>query len=367
MKEPAAVVIGSAAPIREGVSFRQPRELEGLVYADLATRRVFDLAERVARTDASVMICGESGTGKEMFARYIHAHSARADGPFVAVNCAAIPGSLLEATLFGYERGAFTGAYKSHRGKFEQAQGGTLLLDEITEMDLDLQAKLLRVLQEREIERLGARTTISLDLRILATTNRDLAEAVTAGSFRIDLYYRLNVFPLTIPPLSQRVGDILPLVAARLRFHAPPGRQIPRLTRAAEERLLAHSWPGNVRELDNVIQRALILQSGGWIDADEICIEPRVRAPAAVRAGHPVAATVPAQPAASGLGEDLRVRERDLIVEALRSAGGNRETAARRLGISARTLRYRIARLRRLGVEMPVILADGGQRGAIGP
>lgn len=362
MKEPGFVAIDPAGPGREGFGFPIPAEGEGLVHADPATRRVLELAERVARTEASVMISGESGTGKEMFARHIHACSARAQGPFVAVNCAAIPDNLLEATLFGYERGAFTGAYQSHRGKFEQAQGGTLLLDEITEMDLDLQAKLLRVLQEREIERLGGRTTIPLDVRILATTNRDLAAAVAAGGFRVDLYYRLNVFPLTIPPLSERVGDILPLAAARLRAHTPAGRQVPRLTRAAEERLLAHSWPGNVRELDNVIQRALVLQSGGWIDADEICIEPVAHPTGGPRLAQPTAvpAPGPSQPGSPRLGEDLRVRERDLIVEALRATGGNRETAARRLGISPRTLRYRIARLRRLGVEMPVILADGG-------
>lgn len=358
MNESAVFVLAPAATGREGFGFHPSKDLEGLVHADPATCRVLDLAERVARTDASVMICGQSGTGKEMFARYIHAQSARAGGPFVAVNCAAIPSGLLEATLFGYERGAFTGATQSHRGKFEQAQGGTLLLDEITEMDLDLQAKLLRVLQERELERLGGRTTIPLDLRILATTNRDLAAAVAAGTFRVDLYYRLNVFPLTIPPLSERVGDILPLAAARVRFHTPAGRQVPRLTRAAEERLLAHAWPGNVRELDNVIQRALILQSGGWIDADEICIEPRLGSIRPTRTEHPCSPTAQTEP--SGLGADLRLRERDLIVEALRVTGGNRETAARRLGISPRTLRYRIARLRRLGVEMPVILADGG-------
>jgi two-component system response regulator FlrC len=359
MKEPAVVVIEPTGAAREGFSFRPPGAGEGLVHADPATRRVLELAGRVARTDASVMLSGESGTGKEMFARFIHARSARVQGPFVAVNCAAIPDSMLEATLFGYERGAFTGAYQSHRGKFEQAQGGTLLLDEITEMDLELQAKLLRVLQEREIERLGGRTTIPVDVRILATTNRDLAAVVATGAFRVDLYYRLNVFPLTIPPLCERVGDILPLAAARLRFHTPAGRQVPRLTRAAEERLLAHSWPGNVRELDNVIQRALVLQGGGWIDVDEICIEPAVRPTPTLNAGHVAApAQAPAEPA--GLGEDLRVRERDLILDALRATGGNRETAARRLGISPRTLRYRIARLRRLGVEMPVILSDVG-------
>lgn len=357
MKEPGVAVIEPTAAGRKGFGLGVPGE--GLVLVDPAARRVLGLAERVARTEASVMICGESGTGKEMFARHIHACSARAGGPFIAVNCAAIPGNLLEATLFGYERGAFTGAYQGHRGKFEQAQGGTLLLDEITEMDLELQAKLLRVLQEREIERLGGRTTIRLDVRILATTNRDLSAAVAAGVFRVDLYYRLNVFPLTIPPLCERLGDILPLAEARLRFHTPAGRQVPRLTRAAEERLLAHAWPGNVRELDNVMQRALVLHSGGWIDIGEICIEP-VPLPTGDPRVRPPASALGSPPDPPRLGEDLRVRERDLILEALRATGGNREGAARRLGISPRTLRYRIARLRRLGVEMPVILAEGG-------
>lgn len=359
MREPAVIAIDPTGAAHEGG--RASLDGESLVCADAATRRVLDLAERVARTNASVMICGESGTGKEMFARHIHACSARAAGPFIAVNCAAIPGSMLEATLFGYERGAFTGAYQTYQGKFEQAQGGTLLLDEITEMDLELQAKLLRVLQEREIERLGGRAAIPLDVRILATTNRDLAAEVASGAFRVDLYYRLNVFPLTIPPLRERVGDILPLATARLRLHAPAGRQVPRLTRAAEEKLLAHVWPGNVRELDNLVQRALILQSGGWIDAEEICIEPVVlpaRAPG--RGSAPASPPVlpPVSPPAA-LGEDLRAHERDLILDALRATSGNREAAALRLGISPRTLRYRIARLRRLGVELPVILGGG--------
>ncbi|MEY6431905.1 sigma-54 dependent transcriptional regulator [Thioalkalicoccus limnaeus] len=326
----------------------------GLVHADPVTGRILALAERVARTEAAVMLSGESGTGKEMFARHIHARSARADGPFVGVNCAAIPATMLEATLFGYERGAFTGAHQAYQGKFEQAHGGTLLLDEITEMDLDLQAKLLRVLQEREIERIGGRRPIPLEARILATTNRDLAAEVATGCFRIDLYYRLNVFPLIIPSLRERRADILPIALARIRAHAPEGGPIPRLTRAAEERLLTHSWPGNVRELDNVIQRALILQSGAWIDVDEICIEP-----VAVPPG-PGSIMASAKPAPTGLGEDLRAHERDLILDALRATDGHREAAAARLGISPRTLRYRIARLRRLGVGIPVVLANGG-------
>lgn len=360
MRELARAVLDPPAPIGEGAAFRVHGGADDLVHADPVTRRVIDLAERVARTQASVMISGQSGTGKEMFARFIHARSARGQSPFVAVNCAAIPANMLEATLFGYERGAFTGAYQTHQGKFEQAQGGTLLLDEISEMDLELQAKLLRVLQEREIERLGGRQTIALDVRILATTNRDLAAEVAAGRFRVDLYYRLNVFPLRVPPLSERVGDILPLAAARVRIHTPAGQRPPDFTRAAQQKLLSHSWPGNVRELDNVIQRALILQAKGWIDADDICIEPVVL-PAEAGAAICRPAVSDDGPVPAPLArEDLRVRERDLIIEALRVTQGNRKAAADRLGISPRTLRYRIARLRRLGVELPVILADRG-------
>ncbi|AGA89138.1 response regulator with CheY-like receiver, AAA-type ATPase, and DNA-binding domains [Thioflavicoccus mobilis 8321] len=355
MTEPAVVALDRSRPSREEARADLSGGSGELVYADPRTREVIELAGRVARTDASVMISGESGTGKEIFARYIHGHSARARGPFVAVNCAAIPGSMLEATLFGYERGAFTGAYQTHHGKFEQAQGGTLLLDEITEMDLELQAKLLRVLQEREIERLGGCRTIALDVRILATTNRDLAAEVAAGAFRLDLYYRLNVFPLKIPRLGDRPADVLPLALARARVHTPRGRATPYFTRSAEQKLLAHDWPGNVRELDNVIQRALILCGEGWIDAPEICIEPAIVS-SRLDPRHQGIAPAGAVVAPPALNKDLRTRERDLIVDALQATNGNRGAAARRLGVSPRTLRYRIARLRRLGVSLPVIL-----------
>ncbi len=354
MREAAVALADATGVGAPGLEALCEQQRVDLVCADPATERVLYLAERVADTDASVMISGESGTGKELFARFIHSRSTRAPGPFVAVNCAAIPASLLEATLFGYERGAFTGAHQAYQGKFEQAQQGTLLLDEITEMDLELQAKLLRVLQERELERLGGRHTIPLDVRILATTNRELRDLVAAGDFRVDLYYRLNVFPLTIPPLRERVADILPLATHRVRWHVPPGRQAPRFTRSAEKKLLSHDWPGNVRELDNVIQRALILQAGPWIDAAEICIEP-LDLP---RSCGPALGSSEPSASAAFLGDDLRQRERDLIVEALEATRGNREAAARRLGMSARTLRYRIARLRRLGFEMPVVLTS---------
>ncbi len=315
-----------------------------VVAEDLLTREILGLAQRVALSDATVMIGGESGTGKEVFARFIHLRSTREQGPFVAINCAAIPDNMLEAVLFGYEKGAYTGAHKSAPGKFEQAQGGTLLLDEISEMSLGLQAKLLRVLQEKEVERLGGRRIIPLDVRVLATTNRTLREEVAAGRFREDLYYRLNVFPLFLPPLRERKRDILPL--ARYLLHrqcVAQGLNEPRLSTVAEQRLLSHQWPGNVRELDNVIQRALILTSGGEIRPDELCfeIEPRP-----VSQGDD-------EIARGRLNDDLRSVEEQMILDALRESKGSRKHVAERLGISQRTLRYKIARLRDAGVAIP--------------
>src|SRR4051812_24975354 len=244
-----------------------------LVAVAAGSQRLADLARRVAASDCTVLIVGESGTGKEVLARFIHRSSDRANKPFVAVNCAAIPETMLEAMLFGYERGAFTGAQATHAGKFEQAQGGTLLLDEITEMPLNLQAKLLRVLQEREVERLGGRTPVPLDVRVLATTNRRLREEVAAGRFREDLYYRLNVFPLAISPLATRRDDVLPLAMQLLARRVRPGDRIPALSADAAHLLLTYNWPGNVRELDNLLQRALILVNGPVIGPEHIQFE----------------------------------------------------------------------------------------------
>jgi two-component system, response regulator FlrC len=301
------------------------------------SRRVRDLARRVAASDCTVLLIGASGTGKEVLARYIHRNSARAAQPFIAVNCAALPESMLEALLFGYERGAFTGAHSPHAGKFEQAQGGTLLLDEVTEIPLALQAKLLRVLQEREVERLGSRSCVALDVRVLATTNRRLREEVAAGRFREDLYYRLNVFPLMLPALRERREDILPLAMQLLSARCPPGAPIPALGAEAAQLLLTYSWPGNVRELDNLLQRALILCGGPVILPEHFEFES---APACAAA-----------PAAS-LAGSIDAREREIIFQALRS-GRSRRDAAQALGISARTLRYKLARLREAGVELP--------------
>jgi two-component system, response regulator FlrC len=309
------------------------------------SRRLLELAQRVAATECTVLIVGESGTGKEVLARYIHRNSPRGSQPFVAVNCAAIPENMLEAMLFGYERGAFTGAHAGHAGKFEQAQGGTLLLDEVTEMPLGLQAKLLRVLQEREVERLGGRSPLPLDVRVLATTNRRLREEVAAGRFREDLYYRLNVFPLAIAPLRARRDDVLPLAMQLLGARCRPGSAIPALSAEAAHLLLTYPWPGNVRELDNLLQRALILVNGPVILPSHIQFE---------LANDGAAEPKPAAAAPASLAASLDERERDLILNALRAGNGSRRSAAETLGISARTLRYKLARLREAGIEVPV-------------
>lgn len=332
---------------------------EGPVAQEAASRQLLALAARVAQSDSTVLISGESGTGKEVLARYIHQQSPRAGKPFVAINCAAIPDNMLEATLFGHEKGAFTGAIASQPGKFELAEGGTLLLDEISEMPLALQAKLLRVLQEREVERVGARKPQALDIRVIATTNRDLAEEVRAGRFREDLFYRVSVFPLAWAPLRQRPADILPLAERLLASHAAKMRQpVPTLTREARQCLLAHAWPGNVRELDNAIQRALILQQGGHIRPEDLCLDT----PAGLVAPAPVVAEAQPTPSsqpldgAGALGEDLRRREFELILETLRSERGRRKETADRLGISARTLRYKLAQMRDAGIDVEALL-----------
>lgn len=241
-----------------------------LVAINEKMRCVFVVAKKIASSSATVLIHGESGTGKEVVARYIHVHSNRKEHPFIAINCAAIPENMLEATLFGYEKGSFTGAYQASAGKFEQAQKGTLLLDEISEMSVGLQAKLLRVLQEKEVERIGGKKTIALDVRVLATTNRDLSAEIKQGRFREDLYYRLSVLPLYLPPLRERKEDILPLAEQFLAIYAV-NRQgvLPTLSEAAKEYLLSHPWQGNVRELENSLQRAIILQNGQVLDRDD--------------------------------------------------------------------------------------------------
>jgi two-component system, response regulator FlrC len=326
------------------LNLEQDAANEGMVADDNKSRKLLQLAKRVASSDVTVMIGGESGTGKEVIAKYIHRNSPRANGPFIAINCAAIPDNMLEAVLFGYEKGAYTGAHNSAPGKFEQAQGGTLLLDEISEMSLNLQAKLLRVLQEREVERLGGRKIIHLDVRVLATSNRILREEVSAGRFREDLFFRLNVFPLYLEPLRNRTQDILPLFSLFLnRYCAQQGITGKKLTKEAERSLLAYSWPGNVRELDNVLQRALIISNGNEIGTDDLAFSEDEH----------VSANTEQDARRGRLNEDLRSVEEQMILDALGDGNGSRKNAAEKLGISERTLRYKIARLRDAGVQIP--------------
>ncbi len=342
-------------------------EADGPVALEPASIQLLELAARVAQSDSTVLITGESGTGKEVLARYIHQRSPRASKPFIAINCAAIPDNMLEATLFGHEKGAFTGAVASAPGKFELANGGTILLDEISEMPLGLQAKLLRVLQEREVERVGARKPIALDIRVLATSNRDLAAEVAAGRFREDLYYRLSVFPLAWRPLRERPADILPLAERLLAKHVKKMNHPPiRFSSQAQSCLVGHAWPGNVRELDNAIQRALILQQGGLIQPQDLCLTAPIGSLAPVQT--PLAAAVPSAPRplpapvevqaadAGALGEDLRRREFQVIIDTLRAERGRRKEAAERLGISPRTLRYKLAQMRDAGMDVEAYL-----------
>ncbi|RYY74717.1 MAG: sigma-54-dependent Fis family transcriptional regulator [Gammaproteobacteria bacterium] len=365
-----------------------------------SSRQLLQLAQRVAKSESTVLIVGESGTGKEVLARYIHNHSPRSNQPFIAINCAAIPENMLEAMLFGHEKGAYTGAHSSAPGKFEQANGGTLLLDEISEMDIGLQAKLLRVLQEREVERLGGRKTIKLDVRVIATSNRDMREQVVAGKFREDLYYRLSVLPLQWAPLRDRLEDIVPLAQKILQKHAQKqNRHGANLSINAQQALLSYAWPGNVRELDNIMQRALILQTDNTIDAVDLGLDAGniySQKPNLVEAAKQYQGQQPQFPQQSYqsyqplgnardisnihtarefaqdlsvphvkddislisatpfspnplLGTDLKQREYEIIMETLRKEGGSRKNTAERLGISARTLRYKMARLREEG------------------
>jgi two-component system, response regulator FlrC len=306
------------------------------IAADPRSCAMLELAEQVAVSDVTVLLRGESGTGKEVLARFIHSSSPRSAGPFVAINCAAIPEQMLEALLFGHEKGSFTGAEARSVGKFVQANGGTLLLDEVSEMDLGLQAKLLRVLQEKEVEPLGAKQAVALDVRVLATTNRDLEQMVKEGRFRADLYYRLNVFPLLVPPLRERPGDIEPLARAFIATAWQRSGAPPTLSESARRAIERCSWPGNVRQLQNAIQRALVLAKGPVLHVEQLSLE----APEAAQCE-------------AGLNGELRMEEARLIVEALTQGKGSRKLAAERLGISARTLRYKLARLREAGVEIP--------------
>ncbi|RDH43572.1 sigma-54-dependent transcriptional regulator [Zooshikella ganghwensis] len=389
------------AEIRRVLQGTPKKSCDEPVAEEESSRQLLLLARKVAATDSTVLITGESGTGKEVLAQYIHRHSPRNEQPFVAINCAAIPENMLEATLFGHEKGAFTGAYSSSPGKFELANNGTLLLDEITEMPLSLQAKLLRVLQEREVERVGGRKTIRLDVRIIATTNREMLSYVQRGEFREDLYYRLCVFPLMWQPLRARPNDIVPLAERLLAVHCRKLKHpIVKLSSEAKKTLLQHAWPGNVRELDNAIQRALILQQGNLIRPADLCLAPshavgqspvlQTITEAAMQETMSIESKMPPVSAASKvasatdnpllrdgespvagglesdieraidtgpLGEDLKQREYELIIDALRAEGGRRKETALKLGISPRTLRYKLAKMREQGIDIETMIA----------
>ncbi len=320
-------------------------ETSSLVARDPKTLNLLSLAKKVAQSTATVMLTGESGCGKEVFARYIHQHSPRNKAPFVAINCAAIPENLLEAILFGHEKGAFTGATQSQAGKFEQANGGTLLLDEISEMPLGLQAKLLRVLQEREVERVGGNKLIKLDFRLIATSNRDMPAHIREGRFREDLYYRLNVFPLEILPLRARPQDIVPLARHVLTKAAQDGQPHSVLGQSAIHCLENYAWPGNVRELENVMQRAMIMASG-TIEATHLNL-PNTVAEEQTFATDSGVTSIEVRPH-NNL-RDIKSLEREHILQTLAAVNGSRKQAVEKLGISERTLRYKLQQYRLSG------------------
>jgi two-component system response regulator FlrC len=356
---------------------RAPKHNRGrpIISQDPLMKRVLEVAEAVARSEATVLIQGESGTGKELIARFVHTSSPRSNQPFVAVNCAALPESLLESELFGHEKGAFTGAQNRKIGKFEMAHGGTILLDEISEMELALQAKLLRVLQEREVDRVGGKDPISIDVRVLATTNRNLEESVREGKFRADLYYRLNVIPLTLPPLRERKSDIKVLTEYFMRQFL--GENPPRLSDQVLEALLNHPWPGNIRELQNAVQRAAILSAGAAPRQSDFLLSMnpsdqlnmfREERPASPSMTRPLPSVqqnrladsiecIPESPATTDdgaliirSGTTVQDMEKALILETLRANNNNRTEAAKLLGISIRTLRNKLHDYRQEGV-----------------
>jgi len=325
-----------------------------MVYRDDAMAHVVKLAQQIAPSDASVLVTGESGTGKEVLARYVHARSNRAKGPFISVNCAAIPEALLESELFGHEKGAFTGAVARRIGKFEEANGGTLLLDEISEMDVRLQAKLLRALQERVIDRVGGTRPVPVDIRIIATSNRNLNEAVREGAFREDLLFRLNVVNLKLPPLRERPADVLELAQHFAKLYSQAnGVALRPLSADAKRQLSLARWPGNVRELENTMHRAVLMASGDEIGPDAILSPDGMRLDASKPAAVAHAAMAAEAVTRSLVGRTVADVERDLILETLKHCLGNRTHAANILGISIRTLRNKLNEYSAAGVPIP--------------
>jgi DNA-binding NtrC family response regulator len=338
-------------------------ESSSIIHRDPATQAVLKLADQIAPSEASVLITGPSGTGKEVMARYLHAKSRRATANFVAVNCAAIPENLLESELFGHEKGAFSGAVARRIGKFEEADGGTLLLDEISEMDPRLQAKLLRAIQEREIDRVGGAKPVKVNVRILATSNRNLQESVKAGEFREDLYYRLNVVNIALPSLASRPLDIPPLAEFFAKKYAEANGMPERpLSKEAMTKLQGYHWPGNVRELENTLHRAVLLAGGQEIGAEAILLSEEPQSAPAQPAGAPApAAGMPPPPGAETaedagkpmVGRTVADVERDLIIDTLGHCLGNRTHAATILGISIRTLRNKLKQYSEEGFSVP--------------
>jgi two-component system response regulator FlrC len=360
--ELAARAFAAGLPKKEtgGEAPRGNHELQKkkpIVGADAKLARVLQKAKSVASSKATVLVLGESGTGKEMIARYIHEESNRREGPFVGLNCAALPEGLLESELFGHEKGAFTGALYTKKGKFELADGGTLLLDEIAEIPLHLQAKLLRVLQEEEVDRLGGKAPVKVDVHVVATTNRNLEESVKKGEFRQDLYYRLNVIPLTLPPLRERKNDIERLASHFIaRFSQQYGKDVKKMSKAALQRFHQYPWPGNIREMENLVERAVLLSLSDALEPWDFWDEESETPPAAdqtpAASAEALAAPLPAaEGAAEGGGmASLRDVERQMIMQALRKTDDNRTHAARMLGISVRTLRNKLHEYRLQGL-----------------
>ena len=382
-ESPGVLTPPASAPARVAV----PRRA---VFVDPASLHLLALAQRVAAADVTTLLVGPTGAGKEVMARVLHESSARRNGPFVAINCAVLPEQLIESQLFGHEKGAFTGALRAHKGLFEQAEGGTLFLDEIGEMPFHLQAKLLRVLQERQVTRLGSETPLAINVRLVAATNRDLRQAIAAREFREDLYYRIATFRLRLLPLAERPGDILPLAMQFVSQHRCPGAQW-QFTPAAQELLMQYAWPGNVRELENVMRRAVVISPDGIIGPTQLMFDDWLDdGPAMAAPLQPVqTATLPVQPlsapaqpgvmaampasgvdsavapemaavtAVTALPADLhsavRHNEHKIILATL-AATSSRNEAAQRLGISPRTLRYKLAQLRAQGLTLPVDL-----------